>query len=285
MDKKVILVTGASRGAGKGIALALADENTIVCISARTAQVSAGQPLPGSLNETEAEIRARGAEVASFVVDHQDDAQVQAMFSQIKAKFGRLDIMVNNACAIPDGLIDDEPFWKKDLNQLDILNVGMRSHYVTSYYAAKMMVEQQSGLIVHTSSAGARCYMHGPAYGAGKAGVDKMAYDMAVDLKPFGVACVSLWMGLLSTERTLALIEKEPEKYGGMEAMCESPEFAGRVIKALFADSKLMDKSGQILVSAELAQAYGVTDINGSQPPSPTAMLGSPAQMNPAIVK
>lgn len=285
MSKKVVLVTGASRGAGKGIALALADLDTIICISARTAQASSGQPLPGSLAETEQELKARGAEVVSFIVDHEDDTQVEAMFEQINTHFGRLDIMVNNACAIPEGLIDDKPFWQKGLNQLDIINVGMRSHYVTSYYAAQIMAQQQSGLMVHTSSAGARCYMHGPAYGAGKAAVDKMAYDMAVDLKPFGVACISLWMGLLSTERTLALMETEPEKYGGMEAMCESPEFAGRVIKALFADSQLMDKTGQVLVSAELAQEYGIKDIDGTQPVSPTVMLGSPAQMNPAIVK
>jgi NAD(P)-dependent dehydrogenase (short-subunit alcohol dehydrogenase family) len=281
--KKVIVVTGASRGAGKGIALALAEPGAVIYITGRT--VDAGtNPLPGTIGETVAEINKRGATGIAVHVDHSKDEQVKALFEQVKKEQGRLDILVNNACAIPEGLVEAKPFWQKELNQLEIMDVGMRSHYVASYYGAKIMAEQCSGLIVHTSSAGGRCYMHGPAYGGGKAAVDKFANDMAVDLKPFGVACVSIWMGLLATERTLALMESEPEKYGGMKAMCESPEFTGRVIKALFASDDLMAKTGKILVAAEEALALAVTDIDGSQPPSPCAMLGEPAQANPAIV-
>jgi NAD(P)-dependent dehydrogenase (short-subunit alcohol dehydrogenase family) len=147
------------------------------------------------------------------------------------------------------------------------------------------MVRQGSGLIVHTSSFGGRCYMHGPAYGAGKAAVDKMANDMAVDLRPYGVACVSIWMGLLRTERTMQVFDAEPEKYAALMQATESPELTGRVIAALFQDKALMEKSGQILVGAELAQAYGMTDIDGRQPASHAPMLGSPAQANPAVVE
>lgn len=282
-NKKIIVVTGASRGAGKGIALALAELGAVVYVTGRT--VDAGiRPLPGTIGETVAEIERRGAEGIGVQVDHGNDEEVKALFDRVKQEQGRLDILVNNACAIPQDLVEDKPFWQKGLNQLDIMDVGMRSHYVSSYYGAKIMAAQGSGLIVHTSSAGGRCYMHGPAYGGGKAAIDKFANDMAVDLKPFGVACVSVWMGLLSTERTVALMDSEPEKYGGMKALCESPEFTGRVIQALFASGGMMQKSGKILVAAEEAVELGITDIDGSQPASPCDTLGKPAQANPAVV-
>ncbi|NRB40076.1 MAG: SDR family NAD(P)-dependent oxidoreductase [Pseudomonadales bacterium] len=284
MTKRVCVVTGASRGAGKGIALALAQPGSIVYVTGRS-QNEGDSPLPGTIHETAKLITERGAVGIAVAVDHSDDAQVKALFEQVEAEQGQLDILVNNACTVPDGLVEAAPFWQKGLNQLDIMNVGMRSHYVSSYYAAPLMIKNKSGLVVHTSSAGGRCYMHGPAYGGGKAAVDKFANDMAVDFRGFNVSCVSIWMGLLATERTLALMDAEPEKYGSMKAMCESPEFTGRVINALYADKNLMQKSGRILVAAEEAVAYGVTDIDGSQPPSPTGMLGSPAQANPAVVE
>ncbi len=127
--------------------------------------------------------------------------------------------------------------------------------------------------------------MHGPAYGAGKAAVDKMANDMAVDLRPYGVACVSIWMGLLRTERTMKVFDAEPEKYAALMEATESPELTGRVIVALAKDAALMEKSGKILVGAELAQEYGITDIDGRQPASHAPMLGEPAQANPAVVE
>lgn len=279
----VVLVTGASRGAGKGIALALAETGATVYVTGRSVQ-EGDAPLPGTVFATAEEVTRRGGTGMPVVVDHADDAQVAALFQRIEREQGRLDILVNNAACIPAGLTDPGAFWEKPLSLLDILNVGMRSHYVASYYAAPILVRQGSGLIVHTSSFGGRCYMHGPAYGAGKAAVDKMANDMAVDLRPYGVACVSIWMGLLRTERTLQVFEAEPEKYADLMAATESPELTGRVIAALAADPALLDKSGQILVGAELAQAYGITDIDGRQPISHAPMLGVPAQANPAVV-
>ncbi len=287
-NKRVVVVTGASRGAGKGIAIALSQPGTIVYVTGRTDAVG-DNPLPGTIGETVAEIEKRGGQGVAVKVDHANDSQVEALFDQIQQEQGRIDILVNNACAIPEGLVDQKPFWEKGLNQLDIMEVGARSHYVSSYYGAKIMatqpvIEGKTPLIVHTSSAGGRCYMHGAAYGGGKAAVDKFANDMAIDLKPFNIACVSIWMGLLMTERTEALIEREPEKYGGMAAIAESPQFTGLVINALFNDTQLMDKTGNILVAAEEAMSYGVKDINGAQPPSPCSLLGEPAQANPAVV-
>jgi NAD(P)-dependent dehydrogenase (short-subunit alcohol dehydrogenase family) len=162
----------------------------------------------------------------------------------------------------------------------------MRSNYVASYYAAPLMVARRCGLIVHTSSFGGTCYMHGPAYGAGKAAVDKMAHDMAVELRPHGVAVVSIWMGLLRTERTTAALA-DPElaqHYAHLLESMETPEFTGRVIAALARDPHRMARSGKVWIGAELAQEYGLREADGRQPPSHRAMLGDPTVFSPAVV-
>ncbi|HVL02055.1 MAG TPA: SDR family NAD(P)-dependent oxidoreductase, partial [Dongiaceae bacterium] len=157
--------------------------------------------------------------------------------------------------------------------------------YLASWHAAKIMTAQKRGLIVNTSSPGAACYMHGPAYGAQKAGNDKMVWDMAHDLKPFNVACLSIWMGVLNTERLQLAAAANPDQYAPFLEMAESPEFTGRVIDALYRSSTLMEKSGLALIGAEAGQELGVTDIDGRQPHSHRAMLGGPIAFNPAVVQ
>lgn len=281
--ERIAVVTGASRGAGKGIALALAQPGTTVYVTGRT--IEPGQAdLPGTIGETAAEITRRGGTGVAVAVDHNDDDQVAALFEQIRAEHGRLDILVNNAIALPDRLTEKGPFWNKGLGLLDLHGVGLRSSYVATYYAAPLLVETGGGLVVNTSSFGGTCYMHGPAYGSGKAAADKMAHDMAVDFKPFDVAVVSLYMGLLKTERTLAAFEANPQMYEGLAATAESVEFPGRVIDALSRDPKRMERTGQVLVGAELAVELGVTDVEGNQPPSHRQFLGDPPVFSAAVV-
>lgn len=284
LNECVIVVTGASRGAGKGIALALGAQGATVYVTGRTKN-EGDADLPGTVFATAAQITERGGKGIAVVCDHGDDNQVKALFERVQQEQGKLDILVNNALMVPDGLTDHGPFWSKPLALQDILNVGMRSTYVASYYAAPLLIAAGSGLLVNTSSFGGRCYMHGPAYGAGKAAVDKMAHDMAVDFKPHEVAVVSLWMGLLKTERTSRVFEADPELYGPLAATAESAEFSGLVIAALAADPQLMERSGKIWVGAELALEYGVVDIDGKQPPSHVPMLGEPTAYNPAIIE
>jgi NAD(P)-dependent dehydrogenase (short-subunit alcohol dehydrogenase family) len=281
---RVVLVTGASRGVGKGIAIALGKTGATVYVTGRSTR-EGDNPLPGTIYATAAEISELGGKGIAIECDHSDDSQVKQLFDRIQRESGRLDILVNNATAIPEELTRTGAFWEKSLDLLGILDVGMRSTYVASYYGAKMMVEQKEGLIVNTSSFGARCYMHGPAYGGGKAAVDKFAADMAVDLKPHNVACLSLWMGLVKTERTLSVFDAEPEKYAEISATAESPEFGGRVIAALADLDNLMERSGKVWVVAELAEELSVQDVDGSQPPSHRGFLGGPAEPNPAIVE
>ena len=205
---RVVVVTGASRGAGEGIALALGAMGDTVYVTGRTKQ-EGDAPLPGTVYSTAEEVSRRGGLGIPVVCDHADDEQVKALFEHVAEEQGRLDILVNNAICLPDALMQKGPFWEKPLSMQEILDVGLRSSYVASYYAAPLLVRNAEGLVVNTSSFGGRCYMHGPAYGAGKAGVDKMAHDMAVDFKPHNVAVVSIWMGLLKSERTKAAMEKE----------------------------------------------------------------------------
>ncbi len=283
-NDRIVVVTGASRGAGKGIALALAGPGTTVYVTGRT-ENEGDSPLPGTVAATAAEITARGGVGVPVICDHSDDAAVERLFNRVTADHGRLDILVNNALYIPDELPLRKPFWEKPLSMQKLLDVGLRSTYVASWYAAPLLVANGQGLIVNTSSFGARCYMHGAAYGAGKAAVDKMAHDMAVDLKPFGVAAISLWMGMLKTERTQASLGANAEAYRQFSATAESAEFPGLVIDALARDPKLMERTGKVLIGAEVAVELGVKDIDGNQPPSHRDYLGAPTEFSDAVVQ
>ncbi len=286
-DRTVAIVTGATRGAGKGIAQGLAAEGAIVYITGRSATTATatlrGETLAGSLTQTAAEIEAAGGTAIPVTCDHTDDSQTRALFEQVQREQGRLDILVNNAAFIHENLIDPEPFWEKPLDLVNILDIGLRSAYVASYYAAPIMVAQKSGLITFTSSFGAACYMHGPAYGAQKTGLDKFAADMAVDLEDHNVAAVSLWLGPQRTERTEIVLRHRGEQYDDFMALAESPQFNGRIIKALADDPRRAERSGQTLITAELALEYGITD-DGRQPPSYRAQLGEPRIPHPARV-
>lgn len=287
-NRQVAVVTGASRGVGKGIALALGAAGMVVYVTGRSTTASGaqlrGQVLPGSIQETAEAVTRAGGLGIPVACDHGDDAQVRALFEQVGREQGRLDLLVNNATFLHENLIDPGPFWEKPLELVGILDVGLRSAYVASYYAAPLLVAGGRGLIAFVSSYGAGCYMHGPAYGAQKAGCDKLAADMAVDLEGTGVAALSLWLGPQRTERTAIAGEERADQYEAFLAQAETPEFNGRVIRALLDDPALASLSGQTLVTAELAPGYGISEEGGRQPPSYREQLGAPRVPHPARV-
>jgi len=281
----VAVVTGASRGAGRGIAIALGSHGCTVYVTGRS-EKAGDAPLPGTIHETAGAVTAAGGRGIAVRVDHADDLQVRELFEQVRREQGRLDILVNNACLIRDELMHPLNFWEKPLNIVDMLDVGLRSSYVASYYAAPMMVAQRRGLMIFTSASGAVHYVFGPVYGAHKAGMDKFAADMAVDFRPFGVAALSIWMGALLTERLKLLIESHPEKYGMLADTAETPEFTGHIIWALYNDPALMELSGQTVIGAEMAVKYGIKDSGGRQPPSYRLTHGvEPRVQYPNIVR
>lgn len=289
-DSGIAIVTGASRGAGKGIALGLGQKGYTVYVTGRSEKTGTafgwdGTPLPGTVHETAEEVTAAGGKGISIVCDHAEDQQVEEMFKQVQKEVGHLDILVNNATFIHHQLIEDKPFWEKELQAAHILDVGLRSSYVASWHAAKMMVPAKKGLIVFGSSFGASCYMHGAAYGAQKAGIDKLAHDMAVDFKETGVRAVSIWMGPLLTERAKIAAEVNPEQYKEFIATAETPQFIGHILDAIANDPKGDEINGHTLIAAEICSRYGITDRDGVTPPSYREMLGSPRDPNPAIIK
>lgn len=263
---RVAVVTGASRGAGRGIAAALAAQGWRVYATGR----SITDAPPGGV---------------AVRVDHRDDNAVAALLERVRDEAGRLDLLVNNAAAISDELVNPKPFWEKSLELADVLDVGLRSSYVAAWYAAPLLVAREHGLIVFTSSPGSVCYMHGPAYGAQKAGVDKMAADMAVDFRGTGVATVSVWMGILLTDKLRSVFEGKPEALAKTAQLAETPEFTGYVIDALYRDPQLGELSGQTLIGAELAQRYGIVDEGGRRPPSHRDMLGAPRTPSSVVVR
>lgn len=273
----VAVVTGASQGAGRGIALALGSHGGTVYVTGRSV---------AALAATADAVTAAGGQGIAIVTDHADDTQVAALFDRVSREQGRLDILVNNACAIHDRLTDSGHFWEKPLEIGNMIDVGVRSGFVASWYAAPMMTAQRSGLVVFTSAPGAVHYVFGPAYGAHKAGVDKMAADMAVDFREFGVAALSIWMGSLATGRVLDLIASDPAKYGRLSDTLETPEYTGHIIWRLFNDPDLLSMSGQTVIGADMGKRYGITDANGGYPPSVRDALGiEPRVQHPHIIR
>ncbi len=191
-DTFVALVTGASRGLGRGVARGLATKGATVYIAARTAE---------ALDDVVIEIERLGGTGVAVTCDLRDDDDVRRLFHRIDGQSGRLDVLFNNAAAVhAEALVAPGGFWEKPLALADMIDVGLRSNYVCSYYAAPLMVAAKRGLVVSVSFYGSVSYFHGPAYGAAKAGTDKMMADMAQDLAPHGVAAVSLWPGFILTD-------------------------------------------------------------------------------------
>lgn len=271
----IAVVTGASRGAGRGIAHALGTAGWRVYLTGRSDGIDAAAR----------EVTAAGGQGIAVRTDHADDASVAALFARVDADNGRLDLLVNNAAAISDALTDHAPFWDKPLSLADVLDVGLRSAYVASWYAAPLLLRADHGLIAFTSSPGSVCYMHGPAYGAQKAGVDKMAADMAVDFAGTGVSTASIWMGILLTERLQRSFGDNTEALVGFADHAETPQFTGRLIDALYRDPDLASLTGHTVIAAELAARYGLTDEGGRRPPSHRDTLGSPRDPSTVVVR
>lgn len=263
------IVTGATRGLGRGIARGLASTGATVGVTGRDTD---------ALAEVCAEISAQGGTPLALVCDHRDDEQVAAAFAQVKRDWGGMELLVNNAAAVyGQDLVTPGPFWEKPLKLADMIDVGLRSNYVAAYHAAPMMAAAGKGLIASISFYGAVSYFHGAAYGAAKAGTDKMMADMAVDLAPHGVAAISYWPGFILTDAVKAMPpEMIPDDLRAMLPMWETPEFTGLVIDALYRDPNLMALSGQALIGAEQGERLGIKDLDGKQPVSYRATMGAP---------
>ncbi len=265
LSGKIALVTGASRGVGKGIATALGTAGATVYVTGRTVTGEAAPvPLSGAVDQTAAEVTQSGGQGIAIRCDHRDDAQVEAVFARIQQEQGRLDLLVNNAWAGYEGYATNQhypplhPFWEKPIAYWDDNLIGVRWAYVASVLAARLMVPQQSGLIVNISFS--PLSLGNPAYNVAKSAVDRLTRDAAHQLRAYQVAVIALHPGLVRTEGVLLNAQ-----YFDM-SNAESPQFTGRAIQALATDPAVLAKSGQAIKVAELAQEYDFDDIDGTRP-------------------
>jgi NAD(P)-dependent dehydrogenase (short-subunit alcohol dehydrogenase family) len=259
LDGKVVLVTGASRGGGKGIALVLGEEGATVYITGRSVR---GEPTtlarPGTIDDTAEELTAGGGTGIPVRCDHTDDAQGVALFERIRREQGQLDLLVNNAWSgyeiAPHG---DLPFWDIEWRHWDLMfDGGLRATAFASTLAAPMMIEQGNGLIVNITWVLDRPHGHA-FYEVVKNATNKLTEQLADDLRPHGIACVAVSPGFMRLER----MDLTPE----LAAKAESAAFPGRAIAALAADANVLAKSGRVFTTPALAREYGFTDIDGKQ--------------------
>ncbi|XP_008533659.1 dehydrogenase/reductase SDR family member 1 [Equus przewalskii] len=264
MKGQVCVVTGASRGIGRGIALQLCQAGATVYITGRHLD---------TLQVTAQEAQSRGGRCVPVVCDSSQESQVQSLFEQVNEEQGRLDVLVNNAYAGVQAILTNakKPFWESPASLWDDMNnVGLRGHYLCSVYGARLMVPAGRGLIVVISSAGGLQYLFNVSYGVGKAACDRLAADCAQELRCHGVSYVSLWPGLVQTELLKDHLMKDDNTEDSLFNLvrnrfssAETTEMSGKCVVALATDPNILSLSGKVLPSCDLARRYGLRDVDG----------------------
>jgi NAD(P)-dependent dehydrogenase (short-subunit alcohol dehydrogenase family) len=265
---RVAVVTGASRGVGRGIALALGEAQAVVYVTGRSDDGETTEGLPGTIHETAEAVTRRGGQGIPVRCDHTADAEVEALFTRVSREQGRLDLLVNNVWGgyeRHDWSRFGVPFWEQPMRHWSgMFECGVRAHLLATRLAVPLMLPLRSGLIVLTTAWDRDKYLGNLFYDVAKAGVNRTAFGMARELQSHHVAVVALAPGFVRTERVLAA-------FAGAGRLppdnLESPEYTGRAVVALAGDANVLAKSGRVLTVGLLAQEYGFTDIDGRQLP------------------
>lgn len=260
LSGRVALVTGASRGIGKGIALALGERGCEVWVTGRT--TGRGEH---TIDRTAALVTEAGGIGHAAACDHGDDAQIAALFERISGASGRIDFLVNNVYRIPDPPAWGGGFWEHPLQIWDDqVGIGLRAHYVASWHAAPLLFAAGPGAaILNVSSPGGLGYLYSSSYGTGKAALDRLTADMAIELEPKGVAAVALYPGSVATE----FVREVARSRGRDLSDAQTPLFVGRSAAALLAADDLMARSGSIQWVEDLAEEFDIVDEQGRRPP------------------
>jgi NAD(P)-dependent dehydrogenase (short-subunit alcohol dehydrogenase family) len=285
LDHCIAVVTGASRGAGRGIAAELGAAGATVYVTGRSRRdrpargydqikaLSRLDAIPGSIDQTADEVTAAGGRGIAVECDHTSEAQVQALFARVDAEHGRLDLLVNNAWGgheYFDGVFQ-APFWERPMALWDVMmDRGVRNHVIASRSAAPLFVRQGGGLLVTTTFWDRNRYVDGNLfYDLAKASMTRLAFAMAEELRPHGVASVAVSPGWMRTEFVLAGHDTDEAHWQSRPALArtESPRYLGRAVVALAGDPQVMKRSGQVLRVGDLAVEYGFTDIDGRTVP------------------
>jgi NAD(P)-dependent dehydrogenase (short-subunit alcohol dehydrogenase family) len=256
---KVAVVTGSSRGIGRGTALALGEQGATVYVTGRS--TGDGEL---TIDTTARLVDEAGGTGIAVRTDHGVDAEIAALFDRVKAVQGKLDILVNNVYKIPDPPAWGGGFWDHPVSIWDDqVGIGLRAHYVASWHAAPLLFEAgPGGFICNVSSPGGQSYHFSSSYGAGKAGLDRLSADMALELEPKGIACVSLYPGSVSTE---FIVEWSGKRGTDIEG-AQTPLGVGRTVAALASAADLMDRSGTIQWVEDVAEEFDIVDEHGRRP-------------------
>jgi NAD(P)-dependent dehydrogenase (short-subunit alcohol dehydrogenase family) len=274
---KIAIVTGASRGAGRGIALALGEEGATVYVTGRSVRSEGASSGLSSLtiNATADAITARGGLGIPVQCDHTDDEQVAALFRRVEEEQEGLDLLVNNAWGGYEGMDDTftSPFWEQPLKRWDkMFDAGVRAQFTASRMAAALMISKRSGLIVGTTFWDRNKYLGSLPYDLAKTAVNRMAYVMGLELREHGIAAIAVSPGWMRTEAVLKhfdlpLDDSERALPKELETT-ESVFYIGRAIAALASDPNVLEKTGTVCTVGDLARQYEFTDIDGTQPPA-----------------
>jgi len=257
---KIAVVTGASRGIGKGIAIALGEQGCTVYVTGRTTG-----PGERTIDTTARLVTEAGGKGIAIACDHGNDADIAALFERIGRETDHIDILVNNVYKIPDPPAWGGGFWDHPIQVWDDqVGIGLRAHYVASWHAAKLLFAAGPGAaILNVSSPGGQSYHFSSSYGAGKAGLDRLTADMAIELKPKGVAAVVLYPGSVATE-----FIQDAAKYREMDlSKSQTPLLVGRAAVRLLMAKDLMARSGTIQWVEDLVDEFDLVDEHGRKPP------------------
>jgi NAD(P)-dependent dehydrogenase (short-subunit alcohol dehydrogenase family) len=283
LEGRVAVVTGASRGAGRGIAVELGAAGATVYVTGRStraqpaAQYASIQRLsklavmPGNIDDTAEQVTREGGRGVAVRCDHTRDEEVRALFEQVERESQRLDLLVNNAWGGHETFsgVFEAPFWEHPLDNWDsMLDRGVRNHLIASRHAAPRMLRQRRGLIVTTTFWDRDRYLRGNLfYDLAKAAMNRLAFGMAEELRPHGVASLAVAPGWMRTELVLAGHDTDESRWRERPALArtESPRYLGRAVAALASDANVLSKSGRVLLVADLAREYGFTDVDGRQ--------------------
>ncbi|QHY95525.1 3-oxoacyl-[acyl-carrier-protein] reductase FabG [Streptomyces sp. S4.7] len=269
LEKTVAVVTGASRGVGRGIALALGSAGATVYVTGRSTRTTGRtEDLPGTVDDTAEEVTARGGTGIAVRCDHRSTDDNQALADRVAAEHGSLDLLVNNAWAGYERSADirfDAPYWKQPMWRYELCEGSLRAQYDVTRLLTPLMTEQQSGLIVGIGFTDGDIYLGQAAYDVFKSASDRLSRAFAADLRKQRVAALSVHPGFVRTERVEAAWEALGD---GPAAVVHSPEYVGRAIAHLAADPQVLERSGQVLSTGDLAEEYGFNDIDGRRLPA-----------------
>jgi NAD(P)-dependent dehydrogenase (short-subunit alcohol dehydrogenase family) len=278
LSGKVALVAGATRGAGRGIAVALGEAGATVYATGRSTRDQRSEvDRPETIEETAELVTDAGGEGIAVRVDHLDPAQVAALVERIDADHGRLDVLVNDIWGAEHLFEWNKPVWEHDLDRgLRLLRLALDTHLITSHHALPLLIRRPGGLVVEvtdgTADYNAEHYRVSLFYDLAKTSVTRMAWGQAQELRPHGGTAVALTPGWMRSEAMLdhhrvsesnwrAATERTPHF-----CISESPRYVGRAVAALAGNPERARWNGQSLSSGGLAQVYGFTDVDGTRP-------------------